>query len=102
MVIELWKDRDFLYPDKDGPHISPISFEENLMAQIVKKAKATAKPRKTTAKKSIVVAISKGTTVPHHEVALLAHRFWAERGHQHGHPEADWFRAEQELRGKAS
>jgi hypothetical protein len=36
------------------------------------------------------------------QVAQLAHRFWAERGHQHGHHEEDWYRAEQELRGKAS
>ncbi len=40
--------------------------------------------------------------VPHERVAQLAHQFWAERGHQHGHHEDDWFRAEQELRGKAS
>jgi hypothetical protein len=35
-------------------------------------------------------------------VAMLAHRFWAERGRQHGHDAEDWFRAEQELLGKAS
>jgi hypothetical protein len=36
------------------------------------------------------------------QIAQLAHRYWIERGHQHGHHEEDWFRAEQELRGKAS
>ncbi len=36
------------------------------------------------------------------QISQLAHRFWSERGHQHGHHEEDWFRAEQELRGKAS
>ncbi|MGO9936368.1 MAG: DUF2934 domain-containing protein [Terracidiphilus sp.] len=36
------------------------------------------------------------------EIARLAHQYWAERGHQHGHHEEDWFRAEQELLGKAS
>jgi hypothetical protein len=36
------------------------------------------------------------------KVAELAHRFWAERGGAHGHHEDDWFRAEQELRAKAS
>lgn len=72
------------------------------MTEIVKKAKAPAKPRKTAAKKSEVVEITKQTSVSHEEVAKLAHRFWAERGHQHGKPEDDWFRAEQELRGKAS
>ena len=35
------------------------------------------------------------------EIARLAHQYWAERGHQDGHHEEDWYRAEQELRGKA-
>lgn len=40
--------------------------------------------------------------VSHEEIRMLAHRYWAERGHPHGNPEHDWFRAEEELRGKAS
>ncbi len=36
------------------------------------------------------------------EIAKLAHRFWSERGHQHGHHEDDWLRAEREILGKAS
>ncbi len=36
------------------------------------------------------------------EVARLAHRYWAERGGQHGNHVDDWLRAERELRGKAS
>jgi hypothetical protein len=40
--------------------------------------------------------------VSHEEIARLAHKFWAERGRQHGHDAEDWLRAEQELRGKAS
>ncbi|MFZ0304474.1 MAG: DUF2934 domain-containing protein [Terracidiphilus sp.] len=36
------------------------------------------------------------------QIAALAHRLWAERGYQHGRDADDWFRAEQELRGKAS
>jgi Protein of unknown function (DUF2934) len=38
----------------------------------------------------------------HDEIASLAHRFWTERGGQHGHDTEDWLRAELELRGKAS
>ena len=36
------------------------------------------------------------------QIASLAHRYWAERGYQHGHDAGDWFRAEQDLRAKAS
>ncbi|HEX4320987.1 MAG TPA: DUF2934 domain-containing protein [Acidobacteriaceae bacterium] len=72
------------------------------MTDTTKKTKAPAKPRKIAAKKSEVTAIDQPKGVSHEEVATLAHRFWAERGHRHGNHVDDWFRAEQELRGKAS
>ena len=85
------------------------------MAETIKKTKTAAKPRKPATKKS-ADPVSQNhhglpenhNSVPHHppishdEVAILAHRFWKERGRNHGHHEEDWFRAEQELRGKAS
>ena len=40
--------------------------------------------------------------VPHDQIAQLAHRFWTERGGQHGYHLEDWYRAERELRSKAS
>jgi hypothetical protein len=70
------------------------------MPETKKKEKAPTKPRQTAAKKKAVPTTSR-RTVSHEEVAKLAHRFWAERGHQPGRPEDDWFRAEQELLGKA-
>jgi hypothetical protein len=88
------------------------------MAETIKKTKAASKPKKAVAenteaekpvaKKAVAkkaeaqtgIAIVKPVSPA--EVAALAHRFWAERGYQHGHHVADWFRAEQELRGKAS
>ena len=76
------------------------------MTETIKKAKAPSKPRKTAVEKSEVTAgirvIDQPKNVSHEEVAMLAHRFWAERGGQHGQHVDDWFRAEQELRGKAS
>ena len=82
------------------------------MAENVKKAKAPAAPRKTTAKKrtaepksapvEMKSAPAESRSVSHDDIRQLAHRYWAERGHPHGQPEVDWFRAEQELRGKAS
>jgi len=69
------------------------------MAEKVTKAKAPA-ARKTTAKKTNGAAESR--SVSHDDIRQLAHRYWAERGQPEGDPEADWLRAEQELRGKAS
>ena len=93
------------------------------MEETAKKAKAPAKPRKSAAKKTTPsnvtemaapvkgAALSNGAAhaaisaskASHEQVAVLAHRYWAERGYRHGHDAEDWFRAEQELlRGKAS
>jgi hypothetical protein len=83
------------------------------MAETIKKAKAPAKPKKAVAEKpaakKAVAKKSKETTgiaivkpVSREEVAALAHKYWAERGYQHGKHIDDWFRAEQELRNKAS
>jgi Protein of unknown function (DUF2934) len=36
------------------------------------------------------------------EIERLAYSFWEARGRQGGSPEADWFRAEQELRKRAA
>jgi hypothetical protein len=85
------------------------------MAKSVKKSaaapKAAAKPGKPAVKKTVASAKANGTSmsnganrssISHDQVAQLAHRFFTERGHAHGHHEEDWFRAEQALRSKAS
>jgi hypothetical protein len=83
------------------------------MAETIKKAKAPAKPKKAAAEKPAATkAVTKKTKevtgiaivkpVSREEVAALAHKYWAERGYQHGKHIDDWFRAEQELRNKAS
>lgn len=76
----------------------------------IKNGKGTAKTRKTTAKKGSILTMesnaSRSSSAPrqldHNEVAQLAHRYWAERGGQHGHDVEDWLRAERELRARAS
>ena len=85
-----------------------------MSTETVKKAKAPAKPRKATATAKTATAETKAKTtkakttplavyVPtHEEIALLAERYWAERGWQDGAAEQDWLRAEQELLAKAS
>ena len=92
------------YSEEDGPNAALNTAEENLMAETVKKAKAPAKPRKTTTsgKTTEIRKAAEVRPVTHEEIASLAHRYWAERGHPHGQAELDWYRAEQELRGKAS
>jgi DUF2934 family protein len=105
--------------------ICELAQEESPMAKSVKKSgaakKVAAKPvepaerkpaqKKTVAKTSAAkkpAASANGTTngkngsITHDQVALLAHRFWIERGRTHGRHEEDWFRAERELHAKAS
>jgi hypothetical protein len=79
------------------------------MSETVKKTKAPAKPRSaaTKGKKTLTTAENVTTITSAHgpsreQIAELAHKFWAERGRQHGFAEQDWLRAERELRGKAS
>jgi Protein of unknown function (DUF2934) len=85
------------------------------MAKSVRKSsaapKAAAKPGKPAAKKTVASAkasvnpashSTNGNSISHDQVAMLANRFWNERGRTHGHHEEDWFRAEQELRSRAS
>lgn len=87
------------------------------MADTVKKASTAKAPRKTANVKAATtdvaqkkIAPSKKTVkakaatmaVSHEQIAQLAHRYWAERGRQHGHDAEDWLRAERALLGKAS
>ncbi|MDE3187394.1 MAG: DUF2934 domain-containing protein [Acidobacteriota bacterium] len=87
------------------------------MADTVKKASTSKAPRKTASVKAATgeVAPKKVTpskkavktkvtamAVSHERIAELAHRYWAERGRQHGHDAEDWLRAERELLGLAS
>jgi hypothetical protein len=67
-----------------------------------KKTSASAAATKEIAPKRQAGAKVTAIGVSHEEIARLAHRYWTERGGQHGSDAADWLRAEQELRGKAS
>jgi hypothetical protein len=76
------------------------------MAEKVKKAKATAKPRtnadsvKTTMVKAAAVGKPLTAKTPsHEEIARLAHRYFVERGGKNGADRQDWLRAERELKG---
>ena len=69
------------------------------MTEVIKKAKAPAKPKKTATKKA---EEQKMRDPSHEQIAQLAQKFWAERGWQDGYAEQDWLRAERELRVSAS
>jgi len=75
------------------------------MAETMKKANVTAKPRKKAVQPKDEPANAEASHDPrtsHEEIARLAHQYWVERGHKHGSHEEDWLRAEKELRRKAS
>jgi hypothetical protein len=80
------------------------------MADTIRKAssaKAPAKPRKAAAKQETAQNGAPANNVTairysHDQVAQLAHRYWNERGRQDGHHLEDWYRAEHELRSRAS
>lgn len=73
------------------------------MEETSKKAKAPAKPRKTSKKKETIVEEIAVVAAPSREqIAELARKYWAERGWRDGYAEQDWLRAERELIGKAS
>lgn len=75
------------------------------MAEKVKTTSTATKPRKPAAKKKAATPAPAEVTpisVSREEIARLAHKIWAERGHQHGRAEEDWLLAEEMLRGKAS
>ena len=68
-----------------------------------KKTSASASgPKPIAAKRKTSAKVSEIKAVPYDQIATLAHRFWAERGYQHGHDAEDWLRAEQQLLGRAS
>ena len=66
------------------------------MAEIGKKGKSPAKPRKDAARKDKSLEM-KASSPSREQIARLAEKYWAERGYQDGHAEQDWLRAEQEL-----
>jgi hypothetical protein len=72
------------------------------MAEKLTRASIHSKTTKAAPHKSVATSKAAAPSASPEQIAKLAHRFWAERGHQHGHHEEDWFRAEQELLGKAS
>ena len=83
--------------------INPERNTKEMAEETVKKAKAPAKPKKSTKKTETAAIEIKAVAAPTpEEIAALARKYWAERGWQDGHAEQDWLRAEQELRGKAS
>jgi hypothetical protein len=64
--------------------------------------KAAAKTKAKAAPKTEAVDIAASHTPSYEEIAQLAERYWAERGWQDGYAEQDWLRAERELLGMAS
>jgi hypothetical protein len=66
------------------------------------KSPAKSKSRKIASPKTTTHIVPTPAAPSREEIARLAEKYWAERGHPHGSPEHDRIRAEQELIGKAS
>jgi len=69
------------------------------MAETVKKAVKKA-AKKTAAKKAPTKKAAMKVAATHTDIAALAHKFYIERGGQHGSDAEDWLRAEKQLLGK--
>ena len=69
---------------------------------VAKPAKAPAKIAKVAAKPAAKPSNLTVMGPSKEQIAALAHKYWADRGFKHGQDADDWFRAEQELRSKAS
>ncbi|HVC46462.1 MAG TPA: DUF2934 domain-containing protein [Terracidiphilus sp.] len=81
---------------KAAAHAAPAPVAAKAMKRPVA-VKAKAAPTKKTAN-----GAAAKPKITHEAIAMLAHRYWAERGGHHGRHEDDWYRAEQALLGKAS
>jgi hypothetical protein len=62
----------------------------------VKKTAAPKRHRKAATAPEAIAAFS----ITHEEISRLAYSYWAARGFHGGSPEADWQRAERELRAR--
>jgi glucan-binding YG repeat protein len=94
---------------------APKAAKTNAEAATEAKPKAPVKARKTAEPKKALASVTRidvnrepttahvsPTRISTEQIARLAHQYWLERGCKHGHDAEDWFRAEQELRSKAS
>jgi hypothetical protein len=80
----------------------PRSTATAKKAEAAKPVAAKPAAKKKAAPKTKITPVRTMHAATHEEIARLAHRFWLERGGQHGFDADDWFRAEQMLLGKAS
>jgi hypothetical protein len=87
-------------PAKEAASSSPRPSAKAAKPDPVQTATGTTKistvSKKAAAGKEVAPAPSR------EQIEQLAHHYWKERGGHHGGHEQDWFRAERELRGKAS
>lgn len=74
----------------------------------MKQSSTTSRPARRRVSKSAAttpsapVADPAASPIPREEIARLAHSYWEARGRGSGTPEADWHRAETELKARRS
>lgn len=79
------------------PRKAPVKKDPTVTAEKKAKAAPKLKAAKATVAKVTVEASNVKQWPGHAQIAMLAHRYYEERGRKHGFHEEDWLRAEQEL-----
>jgi hypothetical protein len=93
-------------PQTETPVTQPVASKK-VASKRHKKATpavAEAEPLSEPSLSATVAAPTKAAKISldPNEVARLAYSYWVSRNYQHGSPVEDWFRAENELRQRAS
>lgn len=82
-------------PRKASVKKAAVTQEGTAKTKVAPKASKAAKPVVAKAKAAESAKVKQWPS--HEEIALLAHRYYEERGWKDGFHDQDWFRAEQEL-----
>ena len=99
-MVENKKTKASSKPRKAATPEATTGEATTLKAPARKTATPKAAPKATSGE--LITMPSPNPTPTHEQIAALARNYWAERGYADGHHEDDWFRAEHELRAKAS
>jgi hypothetical protein len=91
------EEKSVMSTETKKPRKAPVKKDAAATAEKKAKAARRSKTAKAATVEVTVVASNIKQWPSHTEIAVLAHRYYEERGHKHGFHEEDWLRAELEL-----